>query len=512
MKWNKGFSLVEVMLAAGLASGVALVVAKVAQESNKTTKTMETNIEVTTFLGDIAYILSDKQNCNATVGIGSNIGTPINSIKRFINGVENNIYETSTPANPKKYGQSAFIIESITTELNPGGVNLVVEIERVNKAINGARKVKKKIPLKAVVTGGKIDSCFSDIESMIESAVQQSCRGNSARFDPATKECYHDVKTDQCPTGQVLRSIQQLNGQIISGCSDVIDAPLSCPIGSYFNGISSKGVANCAPLEVSNMCGEGQYAYNIQNGTMVCKSIPRCGQRSILRSNPDSGELRCVQVQCNPTNQYLAGFDAAGEAVCKNFPDKACGQGQYIKEIKPDGTTVCGQVPNHLSLPVVNYSFVDGYDAGSNTWSRKSLTDIAREMCTMTPNRYWDSYNNQCKSYGGGMSCPAGYAMYGAYADGTPMCRKIALKTKTRYHEEWCEHKIEHKWVDVIPGSSCFLTQGPRPWIQPSFWSYSGTTWTYLETYYSGFSISCYHDPKGGETVGVTCIAPDFDY
>ena len=55
---NSGLGLVEVLMAAGIAGGIALTVAKLSQDANRVTKTTETNNEINMFMTDAAYILS----------------------------------------------------------------------------------------------------------------------------------------------------------------------------------------------------------------------------------------------------------------------------------------------------------------------------------------------------------------------------------------------------------------------------------------------------------------------
>ena len=84
-KNQKGSSLVEVILAAGLAGGLALVVAKIAQDSIRIGKTAETNMEINGIVSNISQILSDGESCSTTVGMNREIGAQITHIKRVRN-------------------------------------------------------------------------------------------------------------------------------------------------------------------------------------------------------------------------------------------------------------------------------------------------------------------------------------------------------------------------------------------------------------------------------------------
>lgn len=169
---------------------------------------------------------------------------------------------------------------------------------------------------------------------------------------------------------------------------------MNCPSGSFIKAITIDGTTTCAPMQTTN-CLEGQYAHKLVNGELQCKTIPKCnGNQNILRSHPTTGELVCVSLSCNTANQYFAGLDVNGNAICKNFPDRTCGPGQYIKEVKANGDINCDTVPNHLSLPKSDFSFVDGFDAGTNSWSRKDANQIAQQVCSKIVGFSWNG--TQC--------------------------------------------------------------------------------------------------------------------
>src|SRR5690606_9636116 len=106
---QKGFSLVEILMAAGIVGGIALTVAKLSQDSARVTKTTEANNEINNFMSDVSYILSDKASCEATVAGSETIGAQISTIKKVKDSTIFNVYELD----PKKYGNNSFSISSI---------------------------------------------------------------------------------------------------------------------------------------------------------------------------------------------------------------------------------------------------------------------------------------------------------------------------------------------------------------------------------------------------------------
>src|SRR5690606_551448 len=206
---DHGFSLVETLVAVGLAGGVALTVSKLGQDSAKISKSVERSLDVGNFVNDVSYILSDKESCNATIGTNRPIGSDIPAIIRFKNGVPNQVYRVGN----QKYGNNSFQITRITTESTPGGADIVFFLDRGNNNL-GSQILKRKIPLKAVINGGVIQSCYSDVEGMIETAVMAACKGNTATYDPATRQCFHTLVEKACEEGEVMKEIIQSDGSI----------------------------------------------------------------------------------------------------------------------------------------------------------------------------------------------------------------------------------------------------------------------------------------------------------
>jgi prepilin-type N-terminal cleavage/methylation domain-containing protein len=66
VKNSKGFSLVEVMIVAGLIGGLALMVMKVQEQSAKTARTFQSQMEITQLLHEIRQVISSKENCRKT--------------------------------------------------------------------------------------------------------------------------------------------------------------------------------------------------------------------------------------------------------------------------------------------------------------------------------------------------------------------------------------------------------------------------------------------------------------
>lgn len=400
---QKGYSLVQVLMATGLVGGLALAVAKLGKDSFNATQTINANIEINQTITDISNILSDSNNCNATFGIGSSTTNSISEIRRSNSpGVSVPVYRTNT-----EYGNGTFRIVNMQTVPSSTGIELRVSIQKNNQQVLGGKDIVRTIPIKATIVNNRIENCYSDIDSVIDAAVAAACKGNSAKFDPDTRECTHNLQTLTCEDGKVLRKINNQNDEIVSECVDLFPAEAACPRGEFISSIASDGSAICTPIKTPNelcsplvdrncqtdsmvngiACSTGQYLKSMGGSTVQCVNFPSCGPQEILTAR-SPGNFDCVSFEvCNTANQYFAGIDPSGNVICKNFPDGSCGVNQYVKEIRPDGSIVCGVVPNHLSLGVSPYDFVDGYNNGA--WTRKTIEETAQTICGYFPDKTW---------------------------------------------------------------------------------------------------------------------------
>lgn len=391
---KSGLGLVEVLMAAGIAGGIALTVAKLSQDANRVTKTTETNNEINMFINDVAYTLSDKASCLATVPAGTAAnGASIPDIKKVVNGVSTTTYKlfNTAPGN-NKYGNNSFSLASISTEKDPDNkVYLAIKITRHNAVVNGAKEIEKRIPLKVVFdgTGNNIASCYSDTDNIIAAAAEAACKGNSARWDAATGECYHDTfpdPTNVCPAGQAFKEVSTTGGSVRILCQP-IQTETHCAVGSFIDGFKADGTPACQSLP----CSPGQLIRKTATGVQ-CIDIPNCPEGSTLMGDTTAG-FKCINATCGP-NQYLSSINSNGGSYCKEMPTGApCGTGQYVKQINADGSLVCEAVPAATSLAQQDFSFVDGYNSATNTWSRKDITQTAQQICARITGFTWNGTN-----------------------------------------------------------------------------------------------------------------------
>lgn len=181
---NKGFSLVEIMIASGLAAALGLLVMNITKESNKTSTKLQSDIDATVIANEVMGYLADPQVCQNTNNLGNkSIASLPGSIANVITQVRKkdgtNVYATGTAAAGPFYGPSALSIASYTfddpTAGNTDGVNSQIVNSRdayltihfrkkqINQNTAGTAEILRKIKIvfqtNASDTGTTIQFC-----------------------------------------------------------------------------------------------------------------------------------------------------------------------------------------------------------------------------------------------------------------------------------------------------------------------------------------------------------------
>ena len=115
MNDEKGFTLVEIMIAVGLLGGLAVAGMTMFKNQNQAQKTVEANYEIITIHSQLRGVLADITNCTATfagqnpnanpggANGGSYNGGVVPNLKKDINNTMTNVYpiQTQLPGNVK---------------------------------------------------------------------------------------------------------------------------------------------------------------------------------------------------------------------------------------------------------------------------------------------------------------------------------------------------------------------------------------------------------------------------
>lgn len=208
-----GFTLIEIMIASVILAGVALSVAKLAQDQFKSAKTVETKFDYGAIASDIRTILSDQNSCTATF-LGSNAqATAAGVITQIIHqtnaGVNNVRYavNNSTAANSTgtRYGASKIRLNSIalnhaapgmgTSIISPpnntGTTTLILRFWTGNNKSYTSQFVEQRIVLNVTTNGANnnIVTCSSAAADNSLNDLELACTSIDGTFDPGTARC-----------------------------------------------------------------------------------------------------------------------------------------------------------------------------------------------------------------------------------------------------------------------------------------------------------------------------------
>ena len=240
IKKAHGFSLMEVIIAAGLMSGLAVAIVQMIESGNKGAKRVAQDIEVAALSADIVQALSDKRSCqrtlngvNLTTAAAANYssGASITSIQKFIG---NSATTVRIIEENKSYsvGNSRVTIPTGGIKIfkydgaNPGSAKISVTFKRTqgasNTAVIGTDIVKEySIYMSDLDTNGifneATDSCFAD-ESFYQDA---ACSSIGGVLDNATGRCRSLTLFEDQPGGADSPTNTASGGRAVTVFGDI---------------------------------------------------------------------------------------------------------------------------------------------------------------------------------------------------------------------------------------------------------------------------------------------------
>ncbi len=164
---QKGMTLVETMVAAGLLGGLAVAGMTLFKTQNKAQKTVEQNYEVTATLGAIRSILADMTNCKLTLGgqlpVHGGPGSPNGQgITKRVNGVDTVLYQRNTMLPGTSLRISTYSLSQSYPGLAPNETMLEIVFSRGNNVQTDLIRKTVKINFTLdVSTGTVIDDCYA---------------------------------------------------------------------------------------------------------------------------------------------------------------------------------------------------------------------------------------------------------------------------------------------------------------------------------------------------------------
>lgn len=401
---NDGFTLIEVMVSAGILAVIALAV--VSQLKLVGNSKMSANVDSTIGIVRSRLIteLSNENTCTQR-----NFGTkPINNTYTVIKNSEGATIISTTAGSSQLGSQlgasvvtsNLIDIKSISTAQNP--LNADEMILTVGFAKKGSLdslfglNQKIDIPITIISSGGIVSNCFTDATLSVATAIQLSCAGNSAYYDstqsPPYGECWHKVQPTipVCPAGQFLRRV----GINLSGagptnqnskafeyqCAALESA---CPANKVISSTNADGTVTC-DYPFPN-CTAGQLMVKTAGGNYICLKTdlanatifgctsgpgpgPVFGFAAVKSFNAD-GSVTCLQTYpaqsgCASTGGYLTSISPDGTYNCSSLvKPKTCNIWEFISKVDTLGNPICTSYYTVPSGPCAAGQAAGGVDA-----------------------------------------------------------------------------------------------------------------------------------------------------
>ena len=204
----RGFTLVGVLMAAGMSGGLATILAQLTKRQMVVQTRTETGIDMDELSQRISNILRNEQACLNTIGFQTDLSSStaiagITKIKDMSNRtfvVEGGVYRNNL------IGIDSITLDDIVFPSNTLGVlNLEVIFIKRNQMIEGSRLVVKKYPLTVEIstdgTSRKVIRCTSHQDSSIAIAKKDICLAWKGIFNDSTQKCSSPLAGKNCPAG-----------------------------------------------------------------------------------------------------------------------------------------------------------------------------------------------------------------------------------------------------------------------------------------------------------------------
>lgn len=365
-KNNKGFTLAELMVAAGIAGAIGLVAVTTLKNTKQASNIMVVSSEASTLKSLIAAQLINPNSCRLTFPVNTPVVRTTGVEIKAANGVV--IAKAGQLFGPTR----EFSITNISTTSVATSSILKIKVDYGLKAtVDKPGKRNYSFDIDVFVNknaANQITACFLDIAGATKKAVEGSCRGLGAVYNAAVLpfgSCTHSLPeirneagvkmpTNLCPQGQYLQRIYSETNpnKIILQCKSFAVGP--CGQWSFINKINnSTGVADCVTLS-SLYTTPGRVMTTKSSNPLIYEAVElNCTDANeVLRGLKADGSLDCIPKHVPkvcPADQYVYDVTKTGPGTfdvnCKPFTKasaSSCPNGQYLQAINSDGTIPVG--------------------------------------------------------------------------------------------------------------------------------------------------------------------------
>ena len=284
---QRGFSMVGVLVAAGMAGGLALYMANITKMQHVSQKKAETGAELTGLQHKILSTLYDGEACTKSLGPGSFLPLPGTTQTRSLTQLKNKegtvVVQTGSGGDVNRMLR----VESMTIKDVRGNVGLTreavleVTIKRLGEANKGHTTVKKfPITVELQSTPNIIARCHHTLDAKEEGIKESMCLGLGGSFTEASGGTPSSCSLTGLLDGLHRKFCEQMGGNYSSypnmRCDishlyvdiggDVMTGPLMMPSGSRI-----QGSFNCVNLTCS---GTGSFGGRVSSGGTPGPSTP----------------------------------------------------------------------------------------------------------------------------------------------------------------------------------------------------------------------------------------------
>lgn len=251
---QKGVSLVQVMVAAGLMGLVSISLMRLQKNTMMFSNSVDAKFETDVIMMKVKAIIANKETCNTNFQNQNVNNTTLESLVNM-NGhkIISTLEEENT--NPKIEITSIEIQPKLVddgsgTLVNSSSIfNLAIGIKRKASIVGAKEQIKNVLVLADINSEtGIINSCETNDNELVNAATQMICNGPGVVYNEATGECSISSigETQVCENGQAIRKIifDQTTNTYRGVCSQVI-SQTECPAEQVLIGYNSNGLPVC---------------------------------------------------------------------------------------------------------------------------------------------------------------------------------------------------------------------------------------------------------------------------
>ena len=261
----RGFSIVAVIMLAGLVSGLSLILAQMSKQQMQLQKANDSRVEVDALSRRIERILYNPTACLHTIGSGITLtnGGPNIEILNIKNRSGARVFEKNGIYGNRLIKMVSLFIKDITVNNSMAKVNFQITLEKTSRALQGNKRVVRDFPLSVELDGSNNAlNCYSNLEAAILVASKNICIDLGGAFASGT--CTHPTANLICPDPDKVPIGFDANGQLI------------CSANSVSTGGYSPGYHDCFFLAAySGKHGHGGSAFILKSTTPLTEVVNR---------------------------------------------------------------------------------------------------------------------------------------------------------------------------------------------------------------------------------------------